>query len=270
MSKSNSQSNPQTTSSVAPVDNRIGVDGTGNRVLGNGATDLGGGIQGGSAPIAAQTFSDTGDVFAPQFNFGGRMPYDPLNPGYDPDDQAYAYQNYQAPQNSYTPPTSTGSRVPDAPANFGGAAQTGGVVTGGNVSGPVASGSDSIAQQVTGGGAAVAGDNFAPIITNPGNGPTLAAGGDLEFNGSIFNDNTAPISITDASEEIVTAAIDSNERALTAALSSGERSVAKSLEFALNATKDPSENVSRNAFQTVAVVAVILGVVAWATRRKAV
>lgn len=268
MSKSNSQSNPQTQSTVAPVDNRVGIDGTGNRNLASGATDLGGGILGGSAPIAAQTFTDTGDVFAPQFNFGGRMP-DPLNPGYDADDPAFAYQTYQAPQNTYTAPTGGGSRIPDAPANFGGAAQTGGVVTGGSVNGPVASGSDSIAQQVSGGGAAVGGDVFAPVITNPGSGPTLAAGSDLEFTGSIFNGNNAPISITDASEEIVTAAIASNERALSQALSSGKSAVEKSFEFAMNAAKDPSETVSKNALQTVAVVAVLLGVVAWATRRKA-
>lgn len=195
MSKSNSTSAPQTTSNTAYDDARVGVDGEGNRVLQDGSVDLGGGIFGGSAPIAAGSYQDTGDVFAPQFNLGGV------------DDRASAYDMYQ---NQYSPiyqPSGAdisgagnsapiSSNPPVAPAevassvggDVAGAADRGGTVAGGNVSGAVASGAESVSQQFSGGGAGVGADNFGQNISAPIAGPVV--GGDL-IDSSIIN---APVS----------------------------------------------------------------------------
>lgn len=189
---SESNSNPQTTNSTAVSDSRVGVDGQNNRVIESGGTDLGGGIYNDGGPVAAQTFQDTGDVFAPQFNFaggygggGGGYYDDPTLVGtYDGDPFNYygganpGYLNNQPIGNSPPPPPPPTTPV----GTFGGAANEGGVVTGGNVSAPIASGDDSTAQQTGGGSVGVIGDVDAPVVVNsaPVAGSVNTIGGDVD------------------------------------------------------------------------------------------
>ncbi len=307
MSKSSTQSNPQTTSNTAYDDNRVGVDGANNRVLQSGATDLGGGIFGGSAPIAAGSYQDTGDVFAPQFNLGGV------------DDRASAYDTYQNPispvyQGNAAP---VSSNPPAGPSNVGGdlagAADRGGVVSGGPVSGAVASGEGSISQQASGGGVAVAGDNFGQNISAPVSGPVIGgdvidsaivtapvsgtviggdalgpvvtvtpplsapgtggggvtapivAGGDIEVGGPVIQGNNGPVNITDASPEIAEAAFASTEATSKRALDLA----GTALSTVAASVRDPSEKVSSDAMKTLALVAGVVGLVAYLSQKKA-
>lgn len=330
MSKSNSSSAPQTTSNTAYDDARVGVDGAGNRVLQGGSVDLGGGIFGGSAPVAAGSYQDTGDVFAPQFNFGGV------------DERASAYDMYQNPQSDiYQPsganiggfsnPEPVSSNPPAAPSSnvggdFGGAADRGGTVAGGNVSGAVASGEDSVSQQFAGGGAGVAGDNFGQNISAPVSGPVIggdvldspiinapvsgavtggdvidsavitapisgqvivgdvlapvqnltpaagggvtapiAAGGDVEIGGPVIQGNSGPVNITDASPQIAEAAFASTEATSRRALDLA----GSALSTVAASVRDPSEKVSSDALKTLAVVAGVVGLLAYFTQKKA-
>jgi len=300
MSDSNSSSAPETTSNTSYVDDRVGIDGQNNRSLAAGSTDLGGGIQGGSAPVAAASYQDTGDVFNPQFNFGGV------------DERASAYDMYQNPQSSIysgggLPAGSFGGNAPTNPAggDFGGAADRGGIVSGGPVSGAVASGEGSISQQAGNGGAAVAGGNFGMIVTAPVAGPVIGGdvldsaiisapvtgtviggdnsapivqagssggvsapivgGGDVDIGGPVITGNNAPVTITDASPEIAAAAFASNEATSKRALDLAD----KSLATVAASVRDPSAQVSSDAMKTLALVAGVVGLVAYFSQKKA-
>jgi len=278
------------------------VDGENNRVLSAGAVDLGGGIAGGSAPIAAGSYQDTGDIFNPTFFLGGV------------DERANAYDTYQNPYNQnlglgggggVTAPT---SRAPVSGGDFGGAASQGGVVAGGPVTGAVASGDDSVSQQIGGGGVGVVGDvldsaivsapvggsviggdNSAPIISGSSGGPVIAAGGDflgpvvtsapggggvsapivagsdLEIGGNVISGNSAPVSISDASPEIAAAAFASNEATSKRAFEFAD----KSLSTVAAAVRDPSAAVSSDALKTLALVAGVVGLLAYFGQKKA-
>lgn len=303
MSKSSSSSSPQTTSNTTYQDDRIGIDGENNRALGAGAVDLGGGIAGGNAPIAAGSYQDTGDIFNPTFFLGGV------------DDRAGAYDTYQNPvynpaynQNAGLPGSGGNAPTSSGPVggDFGGAAASGGVVSGGAVNGPVASGEDSVSQQVSGGGAAVAGDNFGQIITAPVAGPVIGGdvfdsaivtapvggsviggdnlapvvtsspgaggvsapivgGGDVEIGGNVISGNSAPVSISDVSPEIAAAAFASNEATSKRAFEFADRSLSTVAE----SVRDPSAAVSSDALKTLALVAGVVGLVAYFAQKKA-
>lgn len=242
MSKSSSQSNPQTTSNVTNVDRRVGIDGERNRVVGG-------------ADSSVNFDAGAGDGFRPTFFFNGtptmparreydlnRDPYG-LEPRYDPT-EADSGGGYA------TAPTATPSG--GAAGQFGGAADNGASVIGGNVTGFVNSG-DVSAPVFTGpiAGPFSFGDG-SPVINAPTSAPVI--GGDADFRGPVITGNNGPVTINDLSAGVATAAIDNAGRALSTGLGFAE----KALGVVAESKKDPNERVAESSVNGLTLAAVAI------------
>lgn len=168
------------------------------------------------------------------------------------------------------------------PAVIAGGDQENVTVVAGNVSAPIASGPDSIAQQVGSGSVAVAGDAEDVVnVTGPVAGPIVTgddgvaistqgpsginAGGDVETTAPIVTGVTGDVSIIQNDAGVLEAALEANRSVLSDALSTAN----SALSAVADSRKDPNERVTNSALYTIG--AVILGVAALATlaRRRA-
>lgn len=229
MSGSYSNSKPVTTTSVLNRDQRVGVEGTGNLIQGEGSRfqDT---SQTSSYSISPSISSDGGDVFAPIFSGGGSsgggeanwltrsnaakaIAENPGLFGFLPEylsqngdnrtPEQWLYDDLTAgdPNGSFIAAVKSAGGFGQTPASNSGGDQVAQQVNGensfavsGSINGPVASGNDSVAIQQSQGGIANTGSVSAPIITgNGGNGgaPILATGDGGDLNAQVV---TAPVS----------------------------------------------------------------------------
>jgi hypothetical protein len=193
---------------------------------------------------------------------------------------------------SLTPaPASTGGSGNDtSTGQFGGASNEGGVVTGGAVTAPIASGEDSTAVQTGQGGNAIGGSVDAPVISAPiSNSPTsfgddspvvgsagVGGGRDVAVTAPIVSGNSGPVTVETADPTVAAAAIDANNQVAKAAIDASQQALSSSLSSAdkalnsvTNSQKPADERVTNSALTAVTVIVVALGALALFNRRKA-